>query len=94
MIIERTQNFNKTYAKLPISIQKIFQKQEVIFKQNWLDPRLHTKRIKQLPGVYSFRLTRRYRALFYFEMLNFAICCGNKSVEKQTCPLGIYRNLL
>jgi mRNA-degrading endonuclease RelE of RelBE toxin-antitoxin system len=31
-----------------------------------LVPRLHIKRIKELPGVFSFRITRRYRVLFYF----------------------------
>jgi len=66
MNIIETEDFRKDFKDLPVSIRKLYQKQKEIFKQNWLDPRLHTKRIKELPGVYSFRITRRYRALFYF----------------------------
>jgi mRNA-degrading endonuclease RelE of RelBE toxin-antitoxin system len=66
MNIIETEDFKKDFKDLPASIRKLYQKQKEIFKQNWLDPRLHTKRLKELPGVYSFRITRRYRALFYF----------------------------
>lgn len=67
MIIYKTKDFNEELEKLPEKIKKLFRKQESIFKDNWLDSRLHTKRIKELLGVYSFRITRRYRALFYFD---------------------------
>lgn len=66
MKIRKTEDFIKKFEKLPFKIKKLFRKQENIFKRNWLDPRLHTKRIKELSGVYSFRITRRYRVLFYF----------------------------
>ena len=66
MIIIETKDFRKELEKLPKKIKKLFQKQKSIFKKNWLDSRLHTKRIKELPGVYSFRITRSYRVLFYF----------------------------
>jgi len=66
MVIRETNDFKKDLKDLPSGIKKIFQKQKIIFKENWLNPRLHTKRIKELPGVYSFRITRRYRVLLYF----------------------------
>ena len=66
MNIRETEDFKKDLEDLPAKIKKLFQRQRAIFKENWLDPRLHTKRIKELPGVYSFRITRRYRVLFYF----------------------------
>ena len=66
MNIIETEDFKKDFKDLPISVKKFFQKQKAIFKQNWLDSRLHTKIIKELPGVYSFRVTRRYRIIFYF----------------------------
>ena len=66
MIICKTENFFNHLAKLPGDIKKVYGKQEAIFKINWLDSRLHSKRIKELKGVYSFRVTRRYRVLFYF----------------------------
>lgn len=66
MFVYRTQEFTSELEKLPLGIKRLFQKQETIFEKNWLEPRLHTKRLKELLGVYSFRITRRYRALFYF----------------------------
>lgn len=66
MFVYKTQEFTSELEKLPLGIKKLFQKQETIFKKNWLEPRLHTKRVKELPGAYSFQITRRYRALFYF----------------------------
>lgn len=70
MFIYKTDNFEKDFEKLPSNVRKIFNNQEKIFKNNWLDPRLHTKRMKELKGVYSFRITRRYRTLFYFSEKN------------------------
>ncbi len=66
MVIHKTKDFIEELAELPVEIRKLYQKQEAIFRKNWLDRRLHTKRLKEFLGVYSFRITRRYRALFYF----------------------------
>lgn len=67
MVIYKTDDFLDDFKELPSEIRRLFNKQENIFKVNWLDPRLHTKRLKELSGVYSFRITRRYRVLFYFK---------------------------
>jgi mRNA-degrading endonuclease RelE of RelBE toxin-antitoxin system len=64
--IHKTKDFIDDFKRLPSEIKRLFQKQEALFKKSWLDPRLHTKRLKELAGVYSFRVTRRYRVLFYF----------------------------
>lgn len=66
MIIHKTRDFIDNFGKLPSEIKKLYRKQEAIFKVDWLDSRLHIKRNKELKGVYSFRITRRYRVLFYF----------------------------
>lgn len=66
MAILKTEDFIRGFTELPIKIREIYHKQELIFRVNWVDSRLHTKRIKELKGVYSFRITRRYRVLFYF----------------------------
>ena len=66
MVIRKTNDFLGQFAKLSRDIQKIYKNQESIFIKNWLDPRLHAKRLKDIRGVYSFRITRRYRVLFYF----------------------------
>ncbi|MBI4087568.1 MAG: hypothetical protein HY434_01940 [Candidatus Liptonbacteria bacterium] len=65
MLVQKTSDFLRELEGLPIGIKNIFEKQESVFKENWLDGRLHTKRLKDLAGAYSFRVTRRYRAIFY-----------------------------
>ncbi len=66
MVIRKTDDFTKGLNRLPKEIKELYREQETLFVSNWLDPRLHTKRLKELHGVYSFRITRRYRTLFYF----------------------------
>lgn len=66
MIIVKTPKFNKKFDILPARIRQLFLKQEAIFEVNWFDPRLRIKRLKEQAGIYSFRITRQYRALFYF----------------------------
>jgi len=81
MKIEKTKEFIKEYEKLPVRIQSLYKKQEKIFISDWLDSRLHIKRIKEMKGVYSFRITRKYRVLFYFSKeiaIFFAI--GHKKI--------------
>ena len=63
----KTSDFEEGFKKLPREIKSLFYKQEKIFSNHWLDPRLHVKRIKELSGAYSFRITRRYRVFFYFQ---------------------------
>jgi mRNA-degrading endonuclease RelE of RelBE toxin-antitoxin system len=65
MELLRTDSFNKTYASLPGNIQRLCDHQLKRLAHNYRDPRLHTKPLKGMPGVYSFRVTRRYRGLFY-----------------------------
>ena len=66
MEIRETEEFRKDLKDLPSEIRRLFQKQKAIFKESWLDSRLHIKRNKELSGVYTFRITRRYRVFFYF----------------------------
>ena len=66
MITHKTSSFLKTYKKLPQKIKKLFKKQESIFRETWLHPFLHTKKLEEMAGVFSFRVTREYRVLFYF----------------------------
>lgn len=67
MIITETKEFNKLFLRLPKKEKSLYFRQKEIFKLSWIDIRLHTKRIKEMSGVYSFRITRRYRVLFYFK---------------------------
>lgn len=66
MKIVYAKEFSKGYIKLPLSVQKLYKKQEIIFKKNWRDPRLQVKKLIDHPFTFSFRVTRSYRVLFVF----------------------------
>lgn len=73
MKIVQTDNFNKFFHKLPLEIQRLYQIQEQRFQENYRDTRLHIKPVKSLPSAFSLRITRRYRAFFYFQNSETAI---------------------
>ncbi len=73
MKIIKTEGFRKQLAKLPREVGVRLSKQEKIFIGNRLDKRLHLKRLVELEGAYSFRLTSRYRCLFYFQDKTIAV---------------------
>lgn len=58
--------FRKRFRKLPKPIQKLYIRQEAIFRKNWRDPRLHLKKLADHPYPFSFRITRGYRVIFTF----------------------------
>lgn len=61
----RSGDFSALYAKLPRSIQIICDTQLERLARDSDDPRLQRKKLKGHDGIYSFRVTRRYRVLFY-----------------------------
>ena len=67
MKIIKTEDFTRAFDKLPKEIERLYQIQEERFKENWRDPRLHIKKVKSLKYAFSFRITRNYRVLFYFQ---------------------------
>lgn len=73
MIIIRTDDFERSFLKLPAEIQRLYAIQEKRFKENWRDPRLHIKKVRSLPHALTFRITRRYRAFFYFKNAETAV---------------------
>lgn len=66
MKILYAEEFAKQFRKLPPDIQRLYHKQEAIFRDNWRDPRLHIKKLRGEPLTFSFRVTRDYRVLFVF----------------------------
>ena len=62
-----TNNFKRSFAKIPSGIKELFAVQEKRFGENWRDARLHIKRLHAFNGVFSFRVTRNWRVLFYFQ---------------------------
>ncbi len=73
MEIIRTDDFEKSLRLLPIGAQKLYQRQVERFLNNWHDPRLHVKKVQGLSPAFSFRVTRVYRAFFYFQNPDRAI---------------------
>lgn len=73
MKIIKTDDFETAFAKLPKEIQRLYFSQEKRFCEKWNDSRLHIKKIKSLQYAYSFRITHRYRAFFYFQNQETAI---------------------
>ncbi|MEK7585277.1 MAG: hypothetical protein AAB455_02095 [Patescibacteria group bacterium] len=73
MEVIKTEDFLKQLSRLPIKIKNLLGKQEAIFLKNQLDPRLHLKQLVTLEGVYSFRITIRYRCLLYFQSKEVAV---------------------
>lgn len=67
MEIIQTADFDKSFRRLPPDIQHLYAVQEARFRANRQDPRLHVKRVRELPYALSFRITRRYRVFFYFQ---------------------------
>jgi len=73
MKIIYAEEFCKQFHKLPFEIQQLYYKQEIIFKSDWRDSRLHIKKLTDQPFPFSFRITRRYRALFVFVKIDTAL---------------------
>jgi mRNA-degrading endonuclease RelE of RelBE toxin-antitoxin system len=57
----------KMCKKLPSDIVSLFTQQKEVLRISTKDPRLHIKKLKGEDDVYSFRITRAYRALFFFQ---------------------------
>ncbi|MBU1160167.1 hypothetical protein KKD04_03255 [Patescibacteria group bacterium] len=86
MKIIYSEEFRKRFYKLPDRIKKLYRKQENIFKNNWRDKRLQTKKLKGFPFSFSFRITRSYRALFLFvdqETVLFATIGHRKDIYRK-----------
>lgn len=73
MTIIPTDDFKRSAANLPIEIRQLCAIQFHRFSQDHNDPRLHIKKVRSLKGIFSLRITRRYRAFFYFQNRDIAI---------------------
>ena len=73
MKITKTDDFERAFKKLPQNLKRLFFIQEYRFFTNPQDPRLHIKKVHGLPLALSFRITRHYRTLFYFQDTETAV---------------------
>jgi mRNA-degrading endonuclease RelE of RelBE toxin-antitoxin system len=65
MKVVETDNFKRSLRRVPPPVQHLYQSQRARFLVNRLDPRLHVKQLRGTNQAYSFRVTRRYRVIFY-----------------------------
>lgn len=71
MAVIRLPSFQRSLKRLPQGTRELADEQICILQNDPRDPRLHIKKLhKPLEGTYSFRITRRYRGLFYFDVNN------------------------
>ena len=63
-----TNDLKRAIAKLPAKIRELCDAQIAILASDWRASRLHIKKLREGDGVYSFRITRNYRAQFYFDL--------------------------
>lgn len=71
MAVVRLESFKRALKRLPKDVQELADEQIRLLEKDPRDPRLHIKKLrKPLEGVYSFRITRNYRGLFYFDTHN------------------------
>ena len=67
-LVVRADDFKRAIKKLPARILGLCEEQLLILEADWRDSRLHIKKLRERDGVYSFRITRNYRAQFYFDV--------------------------
>lgn len=63
----RTLRFVKAFASLPSEIKEQARKAFLLFQENPSHPSLSIERIEGYPGVWSGRITQKYRWTFHFE---------------------------
>jgi mRNA-degrading endonuclease RelE of RelBE toxin-antitoxin system len=66
MQIIRTDDFTEMYNRLSPAVQRTLAAQLRRFETNVRHPSLHTKKLLDMDGVYSIRVGRSHRALFFF----------------------------
>lgn len=63
----KTRRFIKAFEALPAQIQEQSRKAFALFCENQSHPSLYIERIEGYPGVWSGRISQKYRWTFHFE---------------------------
>ncbi len=63
--------FGREYRKLPLTVKKVAEQKEKIFRKDPFDPRLKTHKLKgPLKGFWSFSIDGKYRIIFELAVKN------------------------
>jgi mRNA-degrading endonuclease RelE of RelBE toxin-antitoxin system len=63
----RTTRFKEAFKALPEEVRRQARKAFLLFQENMSHPSLEIERIKGYPGVWSGRVSNKYRWTFHFE---------------------------
>ena len=63
----RTPRFSKAFEALPSSVKAQARKAFLLFQENISHPSLAIERIEGYPGIWSGRISQKYRWTFHFE---------------------------
>ena len=63
----RTLRFARAFRSLPAEVQEQAHKAFLLFQEDLSHPELNVERIVGSPGVWSGRISRKYRWTFHFE---------------------------
>jgi hypothetical protein len=63
----KTRRFIKSFEALPEPVKEQARKAFALFCNNLSHPSLNIERVEGYPGVWSERITRKYRWTFHFE---------------------------
>jgi len=63
----KTRRFNRAFETLPAAVKAQARKAFVLFCQYMPYPGLSIERVTEHPGVWSGRISRKYRWTFHFE---------------------------
>jgi addiction module RelE/StbE family toxin len=67
-IITYTNEFLRSYKKLPLEIKTLVEQKEKIIRENPFDQRLHTHKLEyKLKRYWSLSVNYQYRIIFTFE---------------------------
>lgn len=67
MLIYFSSKFEKEYKRLPISVKKLAEKKEKLFRENPYNPTLKSHQLSgQLKSYWSFSINYQYRIIFEF----------------------------
>jgi hypothetical protein len=63
----KTRRFIKAFEALPVQIQEQARKAFALFCEDQSHPGLNIERIEGYPGIWSGRISQKYRWTFHFE---------------------------
>lgn len=64
MTLDFSPHFVKAYNKAPLEVQRAFDKQSTLLKDNLRHPSLHAKKYSESEGIWQARVDKSWR--FYF----------------------------